>query len=125
MMKKIAFLFLLLVACTEKKTGSSETVLPPREFVAKYMATDDAILLDVRTEEEVAEGTLAQAQHIVYDASFSDKLEGLEKKPIFIYCASGIRSGKAAKILRDKGYDSVYELEAGLNGWTAAGLPIE
>lgn len=120
-MKKI-FIFLLLVACSEKK---SETVLSPQDFDAKYKATENAILLDVRTVEEVNAGALAGAINIVYDDVFAEKLGDLEHKPIFIYCGSGIRSAKAATILREKGYNPVYEMEGGLKAWKAAGLQVQ
>ncbi len=120
-MKKV-FVFLLLIACSEKKT---EALLSPTKFDTNYRATEGAILLDVRTETEVNAGALAGATNIVYDDAFADKLNNLEHKPIFIYCGSGIRSAKAATILRAKGYDQVYEMEGGMKAWKAAGLPVQ
>jgi thioredoxin 1 len=120
-MKKY-FLFLLLIACSEKK---SENVLSPQEFDARYKATENAILLDIRTPEEIAGGKIADAVNIVWDDSFADKLSSLENKPIFMYCGSGIRSAKAAVVLREKGYHEVYELEGGIKAWNAAGMPID
>jgi rhodanese-related sulfurtransferase len=120
-MKKYLFL-LLFVACAENKT---ESVLPPQEFDAKYKSTANAILLDVRTVEEVANGKIASAKNIVWDDAFATKLDTLVHQPLFVYCGSGIRSAKAAKILREKGYDQVYELEGGMRAWRAAGLGVE
>jgi rhodanese-related sulfurtransferase len=42
-----------------------------------------------------------------------------------VYCGSGIRSAKAAAILKEKGYDQVYELDGGIKAWKEAGLPVE
>jgi rhodanese-related sulfurtransferase len=120
-MKKY-FLFLLLIACGDKKM---DTVLTPQDFDAKYKATANAILLDVRTPEEIAGGKIANAQNIVWDDSFADKLSTLEHKPIFVYCGSGIRSAKAAAVLKEKGYTDVYELEGGIKAWKAVGMPVE
>ena len=120
-MKKY-FLFLLLIACGEKKT---ESVLAPQDFDNKYKATENAILLDVRTPEEIAGGKIAKAENIVWDDSFADKLSSLEHKPMFVYCGSGIRSAKAAAVLKQKGYADVYELEGGIKAWKAAGMPVE
>jgi rhodanese-related sulfurtransferase len=120
-MKKY-FLFLFLIACSGSKP---DTVLAPQEFDARYKATEDAILLDVRTPEEIAGGKIANAENIVWDDSFADKLSSLENKPIFIYCGSGIRSAKAAAVLKEKGYDQVYELEGGMKAWQAAGMPVD
>ncbi len=120
-MKKY-FLFLLLIACTERK---AEFVLSPQEFDTRYKSTENAILLDVRTPEELVSEKIANAENIVWDDSFADNLSTLENKPIFIYCGTGIRSSKAAMVLREKGYKEVYELDGGIKAWKAAGLPVE
>ena len=44
-------------------------------------------------------------------------------KPVALYCRSGNRSKKAARILAEKGYQ-VVELETGFRGWAAAGKDI-
>jgi len=120
-MKKLPLLFVFLIACSSHK---SESVLSPQEFEAQYKVTEDAILLDVRTPEEVATGKIDGAENIVWDASFGEKLSNLEHKPIFVYCGSGIRSAKAAAVLKEKGYE-VYELDGGIKAWRAAGMPVE
>ena len=121
-MKKNFLLILLLFSCSEKK---SETVLSPQEFDVQYKATPDAILLDVRTLEEVANGKIPNAANIVFDDAFATKLDTLQHKPLFVYCGSGIRCVKAAKILKEKGYVEVYELAGGLKAWKAAGMKVE
>jgi len=124
-MKKFLLLFFVLAACGDNKKETTETVLEPQEFLTKLQATPDAILLDVRTVEEVSAGALAGQKNIVYDDDFANKLSGLEHKPIFVYCGSGIRSSKAAAILKEKGYDPVYEMKGGAKAWKAADLPLE
>jgi len=120
-MKKI-LVFLLLVGCSEKKM---ETSLSPEDFSNKFKNTPNGVLLDVRTETEVREGALPNAQNIVYDDSFSEKLGGLSKEtPVFVYCAAGKRSAKAAEILKEKGFREVYQLKGGLDAWKEAKLPL-
>lgn len=52
-------------------------------------------------------------------------IAGLDKeKPYFVYCKSGIRSGKAADLMRENGFTKVKTLEGGLNAWKAGGLGI-
>ncbi len=120
-MKKLLVL-LLLVACSEQKT---ETSLSPQDFNSKYRSTVNAVLLDVRTEAEVKEGTIAGSQNIVYDNAFADKLEKLSAEtPVFVYCAAGKRSAKAAEIMKAKGFKEVYQLKGGLNAWREAKLPL-
>ena len=120
-MKKI-LVFFLFITCSAQRT---ETILAPKEFSAKYKNTPNAILLDVRTESEVKEGALTNAKNIVYDDSFSEKLGDLSKEtPIFVYCAAGKRSAKAAEILKEKGFREVYQLKGGLVAWKEAKLPL-
>src|SRR5579871_3611182 len=105
-MKKLLIL-LLLVACSEKKSVSS---LSPLEFDQKLKNTPNAVLIDVRSEAEVAEGSLTNAKNIVYDDSFASKTSNLSKdQPIFVYCAAGKRSAKAAAILEEAGFNEVYQ----------------
>lgn len=123
-MRKFIVLLFVLAACGEKKAEVA-TVLEPAEFQAKFQSTEGAILLDVRTEEEVSGGALAGQKNIVYDDLFATKLSDLEHKPIFVYCGSGIRSAKAAAILKEKGYEPVYEMKGGMKAWRGAGLPVQ
>lgn len=47
------------------------------------------------------------------------------EKRIILYCAGGGRSALAADVLQEMGFPNVAHLEAGFNGWAAAGLPVE
>lgn len=121
-MKRYLFVLGILWACSAE---TEQVVLSPTEFQSKLKDTPDAILLDVRRPEEIAIERLENSQSIVFDDSFETKLDDLEQKPLFVYCASGKRSAKAASILRGKGYKNVYELEGGLGAWKEAGLTLD
>ena len=121
-MKKYLFVLSILWACAAE---TEQVVLSPAEFQSKLRDTPDAILLDVRRLEEIAVERLENSQNIVFDENFETKLADLEQKPLFVYCASGKRSAKAAAILRKKGYKNVYELEGGLGAWKEAGLTLD
>ena len=47
------------------------------------------------------------------------------EKRIVLYCAAGGRSALATDALREMGFPDVAHLEAGFNGWSAAGLPVQ
>ena len=86
---------------------------------ATIIADTTVVRLDVRTANEYAEGHIDGAINIdVLGADFESKaLQTLPKeKTIALYCRSGNRSKRAAKILADKGYQ-VVELSTGYMGW--------
>ncbi|HHJ80071.1 MAG TPA: rhodanese-like domain-containing protein [Candidatus Tenderia electrophaga] len=73
------------------------------------MINDGALLVDVRTPGEFKQGHLPGAKLIPVSEVESRLAEfGEDKsKPIVVYCKSGMRSGKAEGILREKGYTNV------------------
>jgi rhodanese-related sulfurtransferase len=124
-MKNIWLSFVLIIsiiACTEAQQIKRLNVKEFKELMDK---TSNKTVLDVRTNDEVAQGVLAQATQIDYNGGdFESQLEKLDKnKPVFIYCAVGGRSGSASSILAKKGFKKVYNLEGGINAWRASGFP--
>ena len=91
---------------------------------AKYIQNKNVTVLDVRTPAEHAEGYIPGTDFnidVLDDSYTKIATEKLPKdKPVALYCRSGNRSKKAAKILADKGYE-VVELGTGFRGWVAAG----
>ena len=67
----------------------------------KKISEDTVQLIDVRTPDEWREGVIEKALLINYfDDDFKEQLNKLDKtKPIALYCKSGGRSGKTAKLL--------------------------
>ena len=67
-------------------------------------------LIDVRTISEFRGGHLKGAVSMPLDSlpEGISKLDILPETPIILCCASGIRSGKAQKILRKAGYSCVF-----------------
>jgi rhodanese-related sulfurtransferase len=84
----------------------------------------NAVVVDVRTPEEFAAGSLPGARNVPVD-KFDQKLKDIKKdKPLIVVCATGNRAGKAAAQLRASGFGEVYVLAGGLAAWRDAGLPI-
>ncbi|MRI62504.1 rhodanese-like domain-containing protein [Ornithobacterium rhinotracheale] len=111
---------------TQNTTENSEKLeLNATEFNQK-ITQKPGLILDVRTPEEFAQGHLKQAQLLNYKSpNFTEKAKELPKdQPIYVYCRSGRRSHAAAEILRDLGYQQVFELEGGIIGWEQAELPV-
>ncbi len=70
-----------------------------------YKSTPGAILLDVRSKEEYAEGHIPSSINIPVEdiVEITDKIKDLQV-PIFVYCLRGTRSAKAVKKMHMLGY---------------------
>ena len=123
-MKKLVVLLVVLASCSGSE--KEKTLLSPKEFQAKLAATPGAMLIDVRMRDEVLEGYVKGAVNFDFKLpEFNQLIAGLDKsKPYFVYCASGVRSGKAAEKMRDLDFQHVYLLDGGLKAWKAEGLPV-
>lgn len=81
--------------------------------------------VDVRTPEEYLSGHAARAINIPLD-TLAANLVPLEKgEPIYVICETGRRSSKAASMLKEAGFNNVFNVTGGTAAWRAANLPIE
>jgi rhodanese-related sulfurtransferase len=88
------------------------------EFKKTFEEDSSAVLLDVRTAGEVAEGALPGAVHLdFFDYDFMEKASQLDKdKTYYLYCRSGNRSAQACHFMAAKGY-KVHNLVGGIMAW--------
>ena len=122
--RSIIFSAILYFAC--QAIGFSQ-ILSIDDFEKKYKETPNAQLVDVRTTGEYGGGHLPKAQNIDYkSADFTTKIQTLDKsKPVFLYCLSGGRSGEAMTILKQNGFNEVYNMGGGYLKWTSKMKPVE
>lgn len=126
----IALLYLgvlISISACGQSRGAAETVLAPAAYAAALAETPQAQLIDVRTASEYAAGHLPSAQRVdIRNRDFVAQLEAsLDKtQPVYLYCLSGIRSASAARMLRQAGFEAVYDLQGGIRSWSAAKLPV-
>lgn len=115
-------LLLLLSACGNSQETS---VLEATAFSSKIAETPEAIVLDVRTPEEYAEGHIDRAVNIDWNSdAFDAEVQQLDKEqPVFVYCLAGGRSTAAVEQMRKLGFRNIYELKGGMLQWRAAKLP--
>ncbi len=73
-------------------------------------------IVDVREDDEVAEGKIPGAIHISL-GSIESRMDELDKsKEYVMVCRSGGRSGRAAEILESQGYQ-VINMQGGMLAW--------
>ncbi len=94
--------------------------LSQEEWVSQLENDDNAVIIDVRTDDEVADGVISNAIHIdIYKGqAFVNEIEALDKdKNYYVYCRSGNRSGQACSIMSQLGFENAYNLEGGILEW--------
>ncbi|MEZ4982868.1 MAG: rhodanese-like domain-containing protein [Saprospiraceae bacterium] len=79
----------------------------------------DAVVLDVRTPQEFAEGNIPGAMLVdVNGPDFNAKVDAMDKnKKYLIYCRSGSRSVTACNAMADKGFKDLTNLLGGYQAW--------
>lgn len=127
-MKNLSLIILLLigiVACNNTPLPAEQD-LPPNEFLgAIEKSAKNAVLIDVRTPKEVAEGKIfTTAMEIdFYSDEFEEQLKGLDKSlDYFVYCKSGGRSGKTCQKMKELGFEKVYNLKGGMTAFNSMNL---
>ena len=120
--KRIAFFLLALIVLTgcgrETERAASYVNITAQE-AKKLMETEsDYIVLDVRTEEEYAQGHIPGAI-LIPDYEIGTKAEEIlidQDQMILVYCRSGRRSKNAAQALLELGYTDIREF-GGIIDW--------
>jgi len=100
-------------------------VLPIAELRTQLEETNpDLVLVDVREGVEWDMGHIAGALHIPLGELVGRRGEVDAHKTVALICAAGIRSSLAATLLRHHGYQRLYNVPEGMNGWLKAGYPV-
>lgn len=105
----------------------SDTVTPisARDAYAMLQAYDDAVLFDIRDGAHFAASHATGAQHLS-NANLHQLLNALDfEQPVLVMCYHGISSISAGHYLANLGFEQVFSVEGGFEGWQAAGLPVK
>jgi len=114
-----------LISC-EAQHKQTVALVPPTEF-SERMTNDNGQVIDVRTPKEYQAGHIENAVNLhVYDADFEQRVEKLDKEePVYVYCKAGGRSAEAVEVMKAKGFQTIVELEGGMDAWNEAGKPVK
>jgi adenylyltransferase/sulfurtransferase len=106
-----------------KKEGSEISVEETHQLL---QAKEPPVLLDIREKEEIATGYIEGATFLP-QGLLDEKVENLlpdRDRPVVVYCAGGIRSLAAAKLMKERGYTHVFSMAKGIGGWKKAGYAV-
>jgi len=97
------------------------TDLNQQEWIEQLAKDDNAVVLDVRTEEELEEGFIPNAINIDVrePQQFLDQINELDKsKNYYVYCRSGGRSAQACAVMNQMcAIPNTYNLLGGFMEW--------
>ncbi|HEY8193005.1 MAG TPA: molybdopterin-synthase adenylyltransferase MoeB [Gaiellaceae bacterium] len=107
--------------------GSTQT----REIGAREtpdaLSANDALLLDVRSDQEWQVAHIPGALHVPM-SQLEERLPEVvpdRKRPIITYCAVGARSLRSLSTLDELGYEDSISMSGGIVAWQELGFPVE
>ncbi len=130
-------LIAILVISTSCKPASKEAVTSDAQqkgtdvkltslAFKEATANKNVQLIDIRRPEEFAAGHIKDAKNIDFYSEDFEKLMIQELdlgQPVYLYCRSGGRSGKAATKLSALGY-KIYDLKGGILDWKSQNFEL-
>ena len=96
------------------------------EFREKFQSGEsgDCQFIDVREDDEYAEGHIPGAINIPL-SEFPARIDEIsEERSVVLVCNTGRRSSQAALFMAGMGYEDIYNLEDGTKGWLQRGYPV-
>lgn len=128
--KLTGFILVLAIGLTlliGQANGSALERIAPQELMSQLTSEAAPVVLDVRSEQEFAEGHIPGAINIPY-RQISDRLNEIDEfmaQEIVVYCEVGVRAGIAEIMLEQAGFERIFTLDGDMEGWRQAGLPID
>ena len=124
----------------KRKTDISRNNTKKLPDINKYLTTKEAfkliddnvknkdfVIIDVRTTEEFEKEHIKNAINLDYDSpKFKKHLSVLDKNKIYLlYCKKGTKSAESLYIMNELGFEKVYDLLLGIEGWKECSYPLE
>ena len=112
---------------SEAKAQAGE--MAPKQLKEMIDASKKVIVLDIREENQRAEGEIYAATTMAItrgnlEFEVTNKIK--DKSAVIVtYCRGGSRGALAAQTLKKLGYVNATNLQGGLKGWAELGYPIE
>jgi phage shock protein E len=111
----------------ESTPGTAPKIITAEELTRQIQNAQAPLILDVRSEEEYADGHIPGAMNIPHN-QLRDRLseiDAVKTAEIVVHCRSGHRAGIAEKVLIEAGYSNIRDLDGHMNGWQSGGYPIK
>ena len=103
-------------ACSGKNAdlgGNTVTV----DEALRLWQNKEAVIIDVRTMQEYQAGHIPEVPLLPLNELESRTDEVPRNQKVLFICRSGNRSGQAVSLLKNKGFDNLYNIEGGMLAW--------
>lgn len=119
-----AVITLIIVTELRRFTKGFKEISPAEAVL--LINKEDAVVVDVREANELAQGSIIGAKHVALSAlsQNTDKLTADKDKPVLVFCKMGNKSPQACKLLIQDHYTKVFGLKGGITAWINEQLPI-
>jgi len=118
----VVILAMLVGGELRQRLGGVRDIGP--QDATRMLNHDNAIMIDMRNEKDYRSGHIVNAVHAPDLDKNIGQLEKYRKQPLIVYCRSGHQSTGACRRLRKQGFEPVYNLKDGIQGWQRADLPL-
>ena len=121
----LGIIIALILRMEIKRAMSGFKTVTPAQAV-QLINKEDALLVDIREDNELAQGSIRGAKHYALSVLKQriDELKEYADKPIIAYCKMGNRSNEACTVLKQNNFSNVMSLKGGIEGWKNENLPV-
>jgi rhodanese-related sulfurtransferase len=130
-MKPLLLIFAFFLLLYNEATGQVPDSLKfrslgPADFKSAYLKDSLAMLIDVREFFEFRKSRLTGAVNIPASGKTENAADTIQKEcALFLYCTSGVRSKRVARIFYDHGLRKLSSLDGGIVGWRKGHFPLD
>lgn len=121
----LGIILALILRLEIKRALRGFKVVTPAETV-QLINKEDAILLDVREDNERVNGTIKGSKPLALSVLKQriEEIKEFAEKPVITFCKTGNRSLEACEILKKNQFTNVMSLKGGIEGWRTVNLPV-
>ena len=121
----LAVIVIAFIANEVWRGATGRGPIAPDEAI-RLMNSEDAVVVDTRAKADYKKSHIINARHVPLSGieSRAGEITKDTGKPVVVYDAAGTQAPSAVTKLKAKGYERVYALKGGFNGWQADGRPV-
>jgi len=119
------FAILVMLVGTEIQQRLSQVKAVGPAEATRLLNHENAVMIDMRSDKDYREGHIVNAVHVPDGkGDIPAALNKHHDRPVIVYCQRGNNSTAVCNRLSKQGFESVYNLQGGVQAWQKAELPL-